>query len=71
MNDKARLIESAGMPYTSYYELDGYINYFYGCLTPSTGSSRFFDLVSLFRRRVVACASKDESDGIGTGHPPR
>ena len=67
MNDKARLIESAGMPYTSYYELDGYINYFYGCLTPSTGYIQVFDLV----RRVVACASKDESDGIGTGHPPR
>lgn len=48
MNDKARLIESAGMPYTSYYELDGYINYFYGCLTPSTGYIQDFDLVPYF-----------------------
>lgn len=48
MNDKAQLIESAGMPYTSYYELDGYINYFYGCLTPSTGYIRHFDLVPYF-----------------------
>ena len=48
MNDKARLIESAGMPYTSYYELDGYINYFYGCLTPSTGYIQVFDLVPYF-----------------------
>lgn len=48
MNDKARLIESAGMPYTSYYELDGYINYFYGCLTPSTGYIQHFDLVPYF-----------------------
>ncbi|WP_297907410.1 nucleoside kinase [uncultured Parabacteroides sp.] len=44
MNDKARLIETAGLPYTSYYELDGYINFFYGCLTPSTGYIRLFDL---------------------------
>ncbi len=44
MNDKARLIETAGMPYTSYYELDGYINFFYGCLTPSTGYIQMFDL---------------------------
>ena len=44
MNDKARLIETAGLPYTSYYELDGYINYFYGCLTPSTGYIQLFDL---------------------------
>ncbi len=44
MADKARLIETAGMPYTSYYELDGYINFFYGCLTPSTGYIHLFDL---------------------------
>lgn len=44
MPDKARLIESAGMSYTSYYELDGYINYFYGCLVPSTGYIKLFDL---------------------------
>ena len=44
MNDKARLIEKAGWPYTSYYELEGYINFFYGCLTPSTGYIQLFDL---------------------------
>lgn len=44
MNDKARLIETAGLPYTSYYELEGYINLFYGCLTPSTGYIQLFDL---------------------------
>lgn len=44
MNDKARLIETAGLPYTSYYELEGYINFFYGCLTPSTGYVQLFDL---------------------------
>lgn len=44
MNDKARLIETTGLPYTSYYELEGYINFFYGCLTPSTGYIQLFDL---------------------------
>lgn len=44
MNDKARLIGTAGLPYTSYYELEGYINFFYGCLTPSTGYIQLFDL---------------------------
>lgn len=44
MNDKARLIETAGLPYTSYYELEGYINFFYGSLTPSTGYIQLFDL---------------------------
>lgn len=45
MEEKARLIETAGMNYTSYYELDGYVNFFYGCLTPSTGFIHLFDLV--------------------------
>lgn len=48
MNDKARLIETSGIPYTSYHDLDGYINFFYGCLTPSTGYVGLFDLVPYF-----------------------
>jgi uridine kinase len=48
MTDKALLIETAGMVYTSYYELAGYANYFYGCLTPSTGYIGLFDLVPYF-----------------------
>ena len=44
MKDKARLIETAGMAYTSYFELDGYIDFYYGCLTPSTGYIKLFDL---------------------------
>lgn len=43
--DKAELIESTGDPYTSYHELDGYPNYFYGCLAPSTGYIHLFDLI--------------------------
>jgi uridine kinase len=45
MNDKASLLETAGMPYASYCELDGYVDYFYGCLTPSSGFIRLFDVV--------------------------
>jgi uridine kinase len=48
MEDKARLVETAGMCYTSFYELDGYINFFYGCLTPSAGYIHLFDLVPYF-----------------------
>ena len=44
MDDKANLIKTSGMLYTSYYELDGYINYFYGGLVPSTGYVELFDL---------------------------
>ncbi|MDR2042048.1 MAG: nucleoside kinase [Tannerella sp.] len=45
MKDKALLIETVGMAYTSCYEMDGYINYFYGCLLPSSGHIHLFDLI--------------------------
>ncbi len=48
LEDKAKLIESAGMAYTSYFELEGYINFFYGCLTPSSGYIHLFDIVSYY-----------------------
>ena len=46
MYDKALLLETVGMAYTSYYEMDGYVDYFYGCLTPSSGYIDLFDLIS-------------------------
>lgn len=48
MEDKALLIETAGMPYTSYYDLDGNINYFYGNLVPFTSFIHLFDIVPYF-----------------------
>ena len=46
MEDKALLLETTGLAYASYYELDGYIDYFYGSLTPSAGFVQLFDVVS-------------------------
>jgi len=45
MDDKAVLLETAGLSYASYYELDGYIDYFYGCLTPSAGYTPLYDII--------------------------
>lgn len=46
MYDKALLIETAGLAYTSYYEMEGYIDYYYGCLVPSSGYIYLFDIIS-------------------------
>jgi len=46
MDDKARLVETAGMAYTSYYMMDDYVNSFYGCLTPSSGYLHLFGLIA-------------------------
>ena len=45
MEDKALLLETSKFLYSRYYELDGYINYFYGSLTPSTGYITIFDII--------------------------
>lgn len=57
MKDKARLIETSGMLYTSYYDLDGYVDFFYGCLTPSTGYIQVFDII-LYNEGLLLCVPK-------------
>ena len=44
MEDKARLLETSDMLYARYSKLEDYIDYFYGCLTPSTGYITLFDI---------------------------
>lgn len=43
-DDKALLVETTGALYSKYYELDGYIDYYYGTLVPSTGYLDIFEL---------------------------
>lgn len=45
MYDKVALLETAKTLYTSYYKLDGSVDYFYGGLVPSTGYLCVFDLI--------------------------
>ena len=44
MEDKAQLLETSDMLYARYSKLEEYIDYFYGCLTPSTGYITMFDI---------------------------
>src|SRR5690554_1481572 len=44
MEDKALLLQTSDLIYGRYSILDGYIDYFYGCLTPSTGYISMFDI---------------------------
>ena len=44
MEDKARLLETSDFLYSRYSKLDEYVDYFYGCLTPSTGYISLFDI---------------------------
>ena len=42
--DKVRLLETYSHLYTSYYELDGYVDSYYNGLVPSTGYIRLFEI---------------------------
>ncbi|MDD3788532.1 MAG: nucleoside kinase [Petrimonas sp.] len=44
MEDKALLLETSDFLYAYYFMLDNYIDYYYGCLTPSTGYIKLFDI---------------------------
>lgn len=44
LNDKVRLLRTVHSLYTTYYSLDGLCDSYYGCLAPSTGHLRAFDL---------------------------
>ena len=43
-DDKAQLLETSDLLYARYSKLGNYIDYFYGCLTPSTGYINMFDI---------------------------
>ncbi len=45
MEDKALLIETSDLLYARYFKLDNYVDYYYGCLTPSTGYITMFDVM--------------------------
>jgi uridine kinase len=44
MDDKATLLETSDLLYARYSKLGEYVDYFYGCLTPSTGYITIFDI---------------------------
>lgn len=44
MEDKALLLETSDFLYSRYFMLDGYMDYFYGSLMPSTGYITIFDI---------------------------
>lgn len=43
-DDKALLLETSGQLYSKYYKLGEYVDYFYGCLVPSTGFLSLYDI---------------------------
>ena len=60
MEDKALLLETVGLSFSSYHTLDGYIGYFYGTLTPSAGFVQLFDIVS-YNNGLLLCVPRSDN----------
>jgi uridine kinase len=58
--DKMNLLKSWGRNYISYYQLNDHYNTFYGCLVPSTGYLKVFDLVSYFDGMLLRIPKKSD-----------
>ena len=57
--DKVRLLETYDHLYTSYYELDGYIDSYYNGLVPSTGYIKLFEIEKFAGGVLLRVPDKD------------
>lgn len=64
MTDKARLLETSGSVYTYYYTLGDAIDYYYGCLLPSTGYIKLFDVMKYDGGLLIRIPNKDKPDEL-------
>ena len=64
MEDKALLLETSNFMYSRYFVLDGYMNYFYGCLTPSTGYITIFDIIRYNGGYLLQIPNRESPDKL-------
>ena len=57
--DKVRLLETYNRLYTSYYELDGYVDSYYNGLVPSTGYIKLFEIEKFADGVLLRVPSKE------------
>ncbi|MDR1500332.1 MAG: nucleoside kinase [Tannerellaceae bacterium] len=62
MADKAKLIDSAGLGYTVFYDLGGYVDCFYGCEAMSSGDIDVYDITP-FKEGILLRAPAPDKPG--------
>ena len=62
---KVKLLQTIGDLYTEYYMLDGYADYYYGALLPSTGHLHLFDLEPYFDGMLLRIPSTSDPSHLG------
>ena len=63
---KVKLLEGLGTLYTTYYDIDGYVDYYYGSLLTSTGQIYLFGLEYYFDGLLLRIPSQEDPSKLGT-----
>lgn len=69
MADKEKLFSFRRVSKVNIYSLDGYEDYFYGYMVPSTGYLKYFDLLLYDEGFLLMCPSKEQPDIIPAFKP--
>lgn len=62
---KVKLLESTGKLFTTYYDIDGYVDYFYGALLTNTKQLYLFGLEKYFDGLLLRLPSREHPDELG------
>ena len=65
MTSKVKLLKSVGRLYTTYYELDGYKDYYYGTLLTNTSQLYLFGLEKYYDGMLLRIPSRDDPSRLG------
>ncbi len=62
---KVKLLESSGRLFTTYYDIDGYVDYYYGSLLTNTSQLYLFGLEKYFDGLLLRIPSSEHPDELG------
>ncbi len=64
MKEKSFLLETLGMPYSSYYKMDGVIDFYNGVLLPSTNYIYLFDVLRYYDGLLLRIPNRANPDEL-------
>ena len=62
---KVKLLKSTGKLYTTYYDIDGYVDYYYGALLTNTSQLYLFGLEKYYDGLLLRLPSREHPDELG------
>ena len=62
---KVKLLEGSGSLYTTYYDIDGYVDYYYGSLLTNTSQLYLFGLELYYDGMLLRIPSQDDPSKLG------